>query len=535
MKKRYWIGIACGLIVILATVILIVCLYNPYNKTEREGWDIYASVDCFVKTSYNKDGNPVKRELYETETLAKILVQHYRYDKNGRLSDFRTDGKGYSKPYYQGARFSVSYNKESNTHSIKPKWDNKEFDAVSISWTDDGKLESEYAKWIVGTNFIYDKTGRVTKEYDHNSGKYLLHHLSDDKKTILVTEEGTLTEIMSVTFDDNGMPKALESPEYSIDYTYTEKKLCTNISIKALGQTVSNVAITYDDKGNPTKREATAEKGDKTVVLALYEYAYDGAGNMTEEIISQADNSFELKEISSGKYAYNKDGKMIEETVGQYTSPGNLLALKKWQYEYDEDGNKIQKLYTKTGPSGTIVKEKSATRYYADGTKRGSTTYEFYVNWATKEIVDTEYTKDGYVLRQETKKFREGKRVDGVLTDGTLSSKKLFESTKDGVPLKSFTEYYNEEGKVTSDLAKTYYQKGKAKVEYHYFLQLDNTFAKGEPYITCTTKTSVTTTYFYTGQIYIQTTREYDEDGSSEITAKVEYDINGDIVSRSTR
>lgn len=533
MKKRYWIGIACGLTAMLATVILIVCLYNPYNKTEREGWDIYASVDCFVKTEYNKDGNPVKRELYETETLAKILVQHYRYDKNGRLSDFRTDGKGYSKPYYQGARFSVSYNKESNTHSIKPKWDNKEFDAVSISWTDDGKLESEYAKWKAGTYFWFDKSGRVTKELD--GGKYLIHHLSDDKKTILVTEEGTLTEIMSVTFDDNGMPKALESPEYSIDYTYTEKKLCNNISIKALGQTVSDVAITYDEKGNPTKREATAKNGDKTVVLALYEYAYDDAGNMTEEVISQADESFVLKEASSGKYAYDKDGNMIEETVGEYTVPGNLLALHNRRYKYDEDGNKIQVDYVKTGPGGTIVKYKSSSRYYADGTKRGSTTYEFYVNWATKEIVDTEYTKDGYVLRQETKKFREGKRVDGVLVDGAIKSKELFESTKDGVPLKSFTEYYNEEGKVTSDLAKTYYQKGKAKVEYHYFLQLDNTFAKGEPYITCTTKTSVTTTYFYTGQIYIQTTREYDEDGSSEITAKVEYDINGDVVSRSTR
>ncbi|MBQ4120978.1 MAG: hypothetical protein IJD35_03080, partial [Clostridia bacterium] len=91
MKKRYWIGIACGLTAILATVILIVCFYNPYNKTEREGWDVYASIDCLVKTSYNKDGNPVKRELYETETLAKILVQHYRYDQSGRLSDFRTD------------------------------------------------------------------------------------------------------------------------------------------------------------------------------------------------------------------------------------------------------------------------------------------------------------------------------------------------------------------------------------------------------------------------------------------------------------
>ena len=72
-------------------------------------------------------------------------------------------------------------------------------------------------------------------------------------------------------------------------------------------------------------------------------------------------------------------------------------------------------------------------------------------------------------------------------------------------------------------------------MEYKHYVNLDYTLGKRDPYITCTTKTSVETTYFYTGQIHIQTTREYDEDGSSEITAKVEYDINGDVVSRSTR
>ena len=113
MKKRIWIplvAVLAALLALLVALVLFLIFRNPYNKVEREGWDIYASVDCLVKTSYNKDGNPVKRELYENTTLAKILVQHYRYDKNGRLSDFRTDGKGYSKPYYQGARFTVSYN-----------------------------------------------------------------------------------------------------------------------------------------------------------------------------------------------------------------------------------------------------------------------------------------------------------------------------------------------------------------------------------------------------------------------------------------
>lgn len=533
MKKRIWIPLIVTFALLWIALGLFLIFRNPYNKVESERWDVYASVDCLVKTSYNKDGNPVKRELYENTTLAKILVQHYRYDKNGRLSDFRTDGKGYSKPYYQGARFTVSYNEESNSHKLLPKWDNREFDSISIFWTDDGKLESEYAKWRVATDFTFDKNGRVTKEIDE--GKNLIHHFSDDKKTILITEEGTLTEVMTVTFDDNGMPKALESTEYSIDYTYSEKKLCTNISIKALGQTVSNVAITYDENGNPTKREATAKNGEKTVVAARYEYAYDGAGNMTEEIILQADDSLELKETSSGKYAYDKDGNMIEETVGEYTSPGNLLALYNRQYKYDGDGNKIQVDYVKTGPSGTIVKAKSSSRYYADGTKRGSTTYEFYTNWSIEEIMDTEYTKDGYVLRRETQKFREGKRVDGVLTDGTIKSKYLFESTKDGVPLKSFTEYYDEEGNLTYDLAETYYPKGKAKVEYEQYFKPDYTIVKGDSYITCTTKTSVKTTYFYTGQIHKQTTKEYDEDGSSEVTSKVEYDINGNVVSRSTR
>ena len=81
MKKRYWIGIACGLIVILATVILIVCLYNPYNKTEREGWDIYATVDCFVKTEYNKDGNPVIDEV-TGEPVKEIVYGDYYVPEN---------------------------------------------------------------------------------------------------------------------------------------------------------------------------------------------------------------------------------------------------------------------------------------------------------------------------------------------------------------------------------------------------------------------------------------------------------------------
>ena len=537
MKKRHWIGLIALVAVIVAAIVLIVCLRNPYNQTERDGWDVYASLNCFVRTEYNCDGNPIKRELYDMETYAEVLVQHYRYDRKGVLSDFRVDGKSLDDTYYQGARFSLTYHKEENTHGAKPIAGNGEYDSVSIAWTDDGKLESEYAKWIVGTNFTYDKAGCVVSEYDHNSGKEWEHRLSEDKQSILVTEEGSLSEIMTVTFGENDLPLRVTNKKnavaYTLDYTYTEENRCSKIGISMYGQTISEVVISYDEKGDPIKREVTAKQNDTTVVAALYEYTYDNDHNLTWEKLSEADDeSLSLIVQSEAKYGYDKKGNMIEKKVGSFTNAGNFLRWECWAYAYDKAGNKIESNYTETNFEGTLVKEKYATRYYADGTKRGSTIYEFYANQSTKEIVDTEYTKDGYVLRKETLEYRKGENVDGVVVDGTLSSKSLFESTKDGVPLKRVDEAYREDGSCSSKTDIQYYQKGKAKVEYRYYIKPDNTLAKGDSYITCTTKTSVKTTYYQSGQISTQTTKVYLEDGTLKKNDEVHYDESGNVISR---
>ena len=51
---------------------------DSYNTAVREGWDIYATLNCFVKTEYNKDGNPIVRSLYSTETWENGLTVYYQ-------------------------------------------------------------------------------------------------------------------------------------------------------------------------------------------------------------------------------------------------------------------------------------------------------------------------------------------------------------------------------------------------------------------------------------------------------------------------
>ena len=184
---------------------------NPYNEVAREGWDLYAVAECFVKTEYNQDGNPLTRRLYSVETLENLLTTSYRYNKDGVLCELSMEGKNIDKAYYQDARFSLSYSKENKTHSGKPLYGNQAYESITLKWNDSGILLSETAKpnrSPYGIHYTYDANGSIVQEKNYESGKAYTHRYLENGG-IVIAEADSSVEVMSLTIGDNGMPKSL--------------------------------------------------------------------------------------------------------------------------------------------------------------------------------------------------------------------------------------------------------------------------------------------------------------------------------------
>ena len=266
---------------------------------------------------------------------------------------------------------------------------------------------------------------------------------------------------MTLTLGENGMPATLTSDAYTIDYTYTDEGLCTQIDIEVLGQKLSDVLISYDEKGNPIKREVNAHANGKVVPAALYEYAYDEAGNMVRETVSQADATLDLKVVLDSEYRYDENGRILEETHGTYSSPGNLTAKRNTVHEYDENGNRTQQTSIHTNPSGKIVRSKGSERYYPNGRLLATASYAFHSNWTLKEVVEEEYNQERVIVKHTTSSYWQGEKIDGVLTDGKLRDVWLQEYDDEGALTKVQHNRYTKDGLLASKDTTTFVDKAK--------------------------------------------------------------------------
>ncbi|MBR6769016.1 MAG: hypothetical protein IKM34_05975 [Clostridia bacterium] len=488
---------------------------DPYNTAVREGWDIYATLNCFVKTEYNKDGNPIVRSLYSTETWENGLTVYYQYDKDGYLCELSMDGKSVGGSYFKNLRFDLSFGEDNLTQTGRPLHGSQAYERVSFTWDENRKLVSEFAKPSFISDFTYDEKGGITKEHYSESEKELTHRYNESG--ILITEVDSLTEKMSVTFGENGMPASLKSADYTTEYTYNKDNLCTKIDIKALGQKVSDVVISYDEKGNPIKREVTVHEGGKTVLAALYEYVYDEKGNMTKETISQVNASLELKIVSDVEHSYNDNGDILEETQGSYSSPGNLTAIRNTVHEYDKAGNRIGSTTVHTNVAGTVIRSKGSERYYTNGKLLSKTAYAFHANHTLKETVETEYSQERLVLKKTTRDYWQGEKVDGVLVDGKLRSVRVNDYTDEEVIAKTQYKEYTKDGLLSSKQTTTYAdgnRKSHLSMEYYSNGSVREKIAEEYYDNSAALKYRETVSYTQDGVVSDRSTTENDEKGN---------------------
>lgn len=487
---------------------------NPYNEAAREGWDLYGTLDCFVKTEYNKEGNPILREFYHTQTWEKGLAIRYRYDKKGVLDDVRMEGKGFSTPYFKNLRFELSFGEEGSVQNGRPLYDNH-YESISYTWNENGKLTSEYMKNEFIMIFDYDENGGVTREHYSEAAKDLMHRYNEDGSGIMLTEKGSLSEVMSVTFGENGMPETLTHPEYTIHYTYNEDALCTEAIIKVMGQKLSQVLITYDENGAPIKREINAYKSEnETIPAALYEYGYDENGNMTKETVSQVDSSLKMKIASDCQYGYDDRGNITQEVRDVYTTPGNHTSKVLVNYGYDKDGNMTDVFSQIMSPAGTTVRDKGITRYYTDGKLLSITDYDFHTNHTLKEITETTYNKERIIVKTNVTTYWQGEKVDGVLVDGKIRNVDIKEYNDEGNIAKINSEAYTEEGVLSSHRTATYLDEKKSDLLLQFYSDgsvrkktLEEIYDNGNKY-------SETVSFGENGVVTEKRTSEYDEKGN---------------------
>ncbi|MBQ4120979.1 MAG: RHS repeat protein [Clostridia bacterium] len=481
MKKRLWKNFAVILLAVLVTAILAACgsestgqkpqdtesdikQESPFNTVVREEWDIYAALNCFVKTEFNPKNNPVRRELYSAETFEKGFEMRYEYDISGNLVDLRLDAKAASSLTHRDARFELSFDKESMKTEAKPLFDNDY--ELSFSWDEKGRLSSEeWKSSAIDVSFVYDKTGSVTREKSADLAAVLTHRYSNDKSSILITEAGSLTEMLTLTFGDSGMPASVTTPEYKMNYTYNEKKLCTLIETQVAGQTFGKTVISYDKKGNPVKCEVKVIAVGTETVAARYEYTYDENGNLTRETLLTANTKLELKITSDRAYEYDAKGRLIKETEGIYPTLGKLTDNRITEYEYDEKGNKIQLTQIVCIPSGKVIKDKAVARYTAEGKLASYTDYEYHTNGTLAKTVENEYDGDKKVVKTTALSYYIGQKTDGVLVDGQLHTKAVTELKPDGKKIKETAEQYTQVGWRELFLERLYYENGKMMSE----------------------------------------------------------------------
>lgn len=519
MKKLFIITLMVILIFLLATCS---CssedVIHPYNTVERVGWDIYATLDCFVKTEYNKEGNPLSRYLYSTETFENGLTIFYQYDEDGYLCELTMNGKDSQNEYFKNLRFELSFGEDNLTQTARPLHGSQVYERVSFTWDENRKLVSELVKPSYIADFTYDENGGITKEHYSEATEDLTHRYNEDGSGILVTELDSLVETLSLTFGENGMPASVKRADYTTEYTYNEKNLCTKIDIKALGVTAGDVVITYDENGNPAKREIHTHEGGETTLVAGCEYAYDAFGNLTRETVWQVNADLELLTVSDSEYSYNEKGEMLAETHGNYTAAGKMTAKRHTDYEYDKAGNRIASTSVKTNPSGSFIKSKSSERYYTNGKLLSYTTYSFHTNHTLNETFEIEYTEDRLVLKKTTRSYWEGKKEDGVLVDGKLRSVWIVEYTDNEELSGTLYKEYTKDGFLSSKQSTTYTdgtQTSYVSMQY---------YTNGSVY------EKKTTEYFANGKVKYSETEVYDQNGVVSDRMSTENDENGNML-----
>lgn len=450
-----------------------------YNKAMGTRFEFAYSMNSYLGTEYNAQGNPLVRRVYDLKTLsesADSIVFAYEYNAEGALT-------GYSLKlgsFNELSPLTVTYDEKGRAILAEVKQGN---DDVSVSWEYDenGLIVFETLAVNQGvTTFMYDDQGRMVRELvDHGDGYKVnsAHRYSQNSVHLVAGTNDTILVDAEFVMNDKGYPVKVTGfllyEDVEIAYTYNDKMLCTG-SVSKTESNESKVELSYNEKDLLTTKTVTncAENG-KLTYKKVFEYDENGKIATESEAYYNENGQLENKYVSH--YEYDAKGNLIKEEDLNYDQDGELMSRFVTTWVYDDSGLPIETTSVRYNNRGEELKSDTFFEYDANGNRLKETYNRYNAEGVLYEVVTSEYVYDA---------------------EGACAS----------VEHKT----YDEQNRLVRHEKNEYYADGRleATVSYHYGFD-------GENHLVNNGRTE---------EIYT-----YDENGSIVKAQRIDYDANGNM------
>lgn len=461
---------------------------DPYNKVVREGWDVIASRDWLVRSEYNKDGNPLIRELYQVDTMEKETTLRYMYDNTGKLFDLVLGRDG---------RFTLASDENGTVTAAFSKYDNDY--ELSFTWDKSGKLIAETVTDSIFTlGLTYTENGQVFCE-DYSKYIELLHY-SHEKNGTNVTVSGVSdSPIWTMKLDGAGVPSTVTRYTRVNTYTFNDKGLCTEVRV-GMAEKVSN---SYNKNGDLVKQQTDSLDGG-VVESCVRDYEYNAKGDLTKKTETVSDRRWGVYVSDLAEWQYDENGNVEKETVVGYYVDGTVCDKDTVVYIYDANGNLTQK--TEEIYENEELFARHEWNYTAEGALK-------------QHIVRRSFDRNGLAREQLTETYNERRKV--VLSesasfdfDGKVESLYKYEYNTDGILIKETHQSFGKE-LLRKENTKEYYEDGtlKSRVQVRYEADKPAETDAEYYYEDGNLRQTVLATHDDTGRISSQETTEYRNDG----------------------
>lgn len=494
MKKRLWKKLVVILFAVVILVTLVACdsdkPSNPYSKTVREGWDMFASLDVLVRTEYNKDENPIAQDFYHVDTMEKESTLRYVYDNTGKLCDLVMGSDGF---------FTLLYDENGIATAAFPKYDNDY--ELSFTWDESGKLIAETVTDSIFTlGLTYDENGQVScEDYSKHTGP--LHYIHEKNGTNITVKDASDYPIWTVTLDGAGLPSIVTHYGRVNTYTFNDKDLCTEVLV-GLAEKISN---SYSKNGELVKQQIDSFDGEgKVKESSVCDFEYDSSGTLVKRTETVTDRLNGEYVSGLAEWEYDENGNLAKENVIGYYVGGKVRDKDTVVYTHDENGNLIQKK-EKVYKNGELF-ERHEWDYTAEGA-------------LMQHIVQRTFDRNGLARDQLTETYNERRQV--VLSksasfdyDGKVESLYKYEYNTDDILTKeTYQSFYKEQ--LHKEITKEYYESGTLKSRVQVRYEDDKATETNAEYYDEDGNLSktVAATHNDTGRISSQETVEYRNDG----------------------
>lgn len=332
---------------------------NPEGRTVEKTYDtagniLTEKVGGLHTTSFAYDALNRINQV----TDAKSGVTQFEYDPSGNLTKIlKANGKATTYVYNELNQLTKETDplNQSITHEYdilgnETKVTHPNGNTVEYGYDSLDRRTSVAHNGTEVYTFEYDPNGNVTKETNPLTGRITSFEYDADNKLKAAIENGNRIDY---GYDKN---KNVTERKYTVDSTILTQSNQYNSINQLIGINVNgqdHAKFTYDE----ANKLASRKHGDGTTTL----YTYNGAGDLTEEVI------------------YDRSGNVLDRYVYTYDAKGNITSVinnaGQTMYTYDEldqltqetmpDGTTIQYTYDSVGnrTSKTVTKDDVVTSY----------------------------------------------------------------------------------------------------------------------------------------------------------------------------